>query len=322
MKLLTSLLALTLVSTATFAQGDQLYKLKALENSDTIKTIVTDTTKIKPEPKADLQLSQKDTTRIRFGKKEIMIIEKNGTTSIEIPKDGDRYTFDSDKDRDFTYKKHSRFKGNWAGFEWGFNGLVNNDYSNNPADLGFMSLRQERSWNFNLNFMQYSLGFGTDKVGLVTGLGLEYNNYHFRNLNSIKLNDLGIVVEDDSYITEVGRRVTSSRLSTSHLTLPLLLEFQIPTGRRNRIFISGGVIGGVRLSSYTKVEWDKPKEGVDKVKDPFNLSSFRYGYTARVGFKGLSLFATYYPTDLFEKNMGPDVNSFAIGLRLLNFSGN
>ncbi|MDX9771043.1 MAG: outer membrane beta-barrel protein [Tenuifilaceae bacterium] len=319
MKLLLTTLALSILTTITVAQDDKLAVLQNLEMTDTTKYAIVDTTKTNVDTKTVTQMSGKDTTKIRLGKREIVIVEKDGTTSIEIPDTGDKHTFDSFKDKDFTYKRKARFKGHWAGFEWGFNGLMDADQSiNMQDDLKYLELKQGRSWNFNLNFMQYSFGFGTDKVGMVTGLGLEFNNYHFRNSNTITVVD-GKTVVDDSYLLDPNKIVTKSRLSTTYLNAPLLLEFQIPTSYRHRIFFSAGVVGGVKIGSNTKVVYEGTNKGKDKVRDDFNLSPFRYGLTARLGYRGLSLFATYYPVQLFEDGKGDEIYPFSIGLRLLSF---
>ncbi|MDD3568005.1 MAG: outer membrane beta-barrel protein [Bacteroidales bacterium] len=319
MKLRLTTLALSVLTTITVAQEDKLKGLQDLEMSDTTKYIIVDTTKTNVDTKTVTAVSGKDTTKIRIGKREIVIVEKGGTTSIEIPETGDKHTFDSDKDKNFTYKRKARFKGHWAGFEWGFNGLMDADQSiNMQDDLKYLELKQGRSWNFNLNFMQYSFGFGTDKVGLVTGLGLEFNNYHFRNPTSIKVED-GVTVVNNSYALDPNKIVTKSKLSTTYFTAPLLLEFQIPTSYKHRIYFSAGVVGGVKIGSNTKVVYEGTNKGKDKVRDDYNLSPFRYGLTARVGYRKLSLFATYYPVQLFEENKGDEIYPFAIGLRLLSF---
>jgi len=302
--------------------------LKRLENGDSIQASQPDTLKqgdvITPSKTVEIDIDDTkiDTTKTRFGKRKIVIIEKDGTTAIEIPKGKEFYSEDDDDDRDsdFTYKKKPRFEGHWVGFEWGFNGFMDPNHSiNMKDDLKYLELRQGRSWNINLNILQYSLGFGTDKIGLVTGLGFEFNDYHFRNKTNIKV-DNGVTVVDSFYIQN-NYNVTKTNLSTSHLTIPLLLEFQIPTYKdKHRIFFSTGVIGGVRLGTHTKVIYADNNEKKDKVKDDFNLSAFRYGLTARLGYRGLKLFANYYPTALFEKDKGPEIYPFSVGLILLSFN--
>ena len=98
------------------------------------------------------------------------------------------------------------------------------------------------------------------------------------------------------------------------MTAPLLLEFQIPTGRK-RVYISAGVVGGLKLWSNTKIKYrvsgDKSKE---KVRSDFNLNPFRWGATVRVGYSFFGFHATYYVTDLFKNNMGPELNPINAGI--------
>ena len=224
-----------LVGAFTYSQDVLEQKLKALESNDTtaidsieVSDLEVDVDGLKvTEHSTSWSQSKSDTTTVRFGKRRIVIIEKDGSTSIEIPERNDTFTFDSDKDKDFTYKKKPRFKGHWAGFEWGFNGFMDPNNSINMKDeLKYLELRQGRSWNINLNILQQSFGLGTDKVGLVTGLGFEFNDYHFRNPITLKVEN-GVTLPDSSYFLNPDRNVTKSKLSMSHLTVPLLLEFQI-----------------------------------------------------------------------------------------------
>lgn len=315
-----------IICSTIFGQEAVIDSIKSIQNADSIElsqdeNITLNDSELKVGTKPDtIQSQSTDTTVIRFGKRKIVVIEKDGSTSIEIPEKNEEYTFESDEDKDFTYKKKPSFKGHWAGFEWGFNGFMDPNHSiNMKDDLKYLELRQGRSWNINLNIMQYSIGFGTDKVGLVTGLGFEFNDYHFRNQTNLKV-DNGVTVVDSFYIDN-DFNVTKTKLSTSHLTVPLLLEFQIPTSNdRHRIFMSAGVIGGVRLGTHTKVLYEGTSKGEDKKRGDYNLSAFRYGLTARIGYRGLKVFANYYPTPLFEKDKGPEVYPFSIGLILLNFN--
>lgn len=255
---------------------------------------------------------KEDTIKVKIGEKDIAIIEDEKGTRVDWDPEGE--------DKDEKSSKSGKFKPHWAGLEMGLNNYMNSDFSMSldPA-ASFMDLNTSRSWNFNLNFMEYGIGFGTDKVGLVTGLGLEWMNFHFDGTGSIRKDANGVIEPyTPQYVTD-GASVEKTKLQTTYLTAPLLLEFQIPAGKK-RVFISGGVIGGVKLGSNAKVVYredgNKQKE---KKKDDFNLSSLRYGLTVRAGYRNLKLFANYYPVSLFEKDKGPELYPFAVGLTLLTF---
>jgi hypothetical protein len=260
----------------------------------------------------------KDTTRIKIGGKGIEIIEgKDGTTRIDVKNLEKEVVKESNSES----KGKPKFKGNWAGIELGLNNFVNSDFSSSldPSN-NFMDLNTNRSINFNLNFIQYDIGLGTDKIGLVTGMGMEFSNYFFDGNNNIYKDANGIIAEYiPAFLSEPGASIIKSKLATTYLTVPLLLEFQIPAGKK-RIHLSGGIIGGAKLWSSTKIVYkERSNRQKEKVRDDFNLASLRYGYTIRAGYRNLNLFANYYPVPLFEKNKGPELYPYSIGIRLIGF---
>ena len=251
---------------------------------------------------------ESDTTTIRIGGRTIRLIEKDGSTDVTI--------LDREESRRRVTTRPRPFRGNWKGLELGLNNYLNSDFSVSLVpEEDFMELHTSRSWNVNLNFMQYDLTISRNNVGLVTGLGLEMNNYRFSNNNSITKQDRMIVpVNYDGS----GINLNKSRLRTYYLTVPLLLEFQSNHSRQShRAYFSAGVIGGVNIGSNTRVVYrDNTGKNRDKIRDDFYLSPFRYGFTIRTGIRSLNLYANYYPTSLFQKNKGPELYPIAVGLSI------
>lgn len=256
-----------------------------------------------------------DTIKVKIGKKGIKIIENEDGTSIDII-DLDEIEDEIEDEKDFNYKR--KFKGHWKGFEIGLNNLSTEEFSLSlPASDNFMNLNTGKSWNVNINFLQYGLGLVGNNIGIVTGLGLELNDYRFDNNNTIiKDKDNGMIVEDPYALP-----LEKSKFATSYLTVPLLLEFQVPAGKRNKgLFFSGGVIGGLKIGSHTKVVYIKEgNRRKDKGRGDFNLSPLRYGVTARVGYRALKVFVNYYVTPLFEDGAGPELYPFSVGLVFITF---
>lgn len=301
-------------------------KLEILENQSNSGISISDTgivimeengkSKVEITSKEILVVEEgKDTTRIKIGNKGIEIIEGgDGNTRINV-KDM------KNEETKSTEIKINKFKGNWSGIELGLNNFVTNDFRTNvDPSLNFMDLNTNRSLNLNINMLQYDIGFGKSKSGLVTGIGLELSNYFFDGNNNIKKNENGQIVENiPAILTEPGTDLIKSKLATSFLTIPLLLEFQIPAGKK-RVHISGGLIGGAKIGSRTKIVYkDRGNKQKEKIKDDFNLSALRYGYTLRAGFRNLNLFANYYPVPIFEKGKGPELYPYSIGLRFISF---
>ncbi|WP_163715292.1 outer membrane beta-barrel protein [Mangrovibacterium lignilyticum] len=256
-----------------------------------------------------------DTTTIRVGRRNIEIIEGKTRTYVNMEKDDD--------DGSCTWGKHKKkFNGHWSGFDIGVNGLANTDYSlykqpGNELPIGvpseFMELRQAASLEVNLNFVEYNISLKEDRVGIVSGLGLQWNNYKFDNSITINKMDDGLIhplnIEENNF--------KKSKLTASYLTLPIMLEFQIPVNdHSNSLFISGGMVGALNIGSHSKVKNDHSK---DKDHGSFNINPFKYSAIARIGLRDFSLYATYSFSTLFREDRGPEMFPFTIGISLINF---
>lgn len=230
----------------------------------------------------------------------------------DIESDCWEHSFDGD------FWKDDDFDPHWAGFELGLNNFMNDQMQMELPDNGwFLDLNTSKSWTFKLNLIEYGIPIAGNSAGFVTGLGFDWNNYHFdKNINLIETPE-GII--DAEMETAINYQKNS--LNTLYLTAPLLFEFQVPgNDSDDALFFSAGLIGGIKLGSKTKQFYEvSDREYKDKHKDDYQLAPFRYGVTARLGYKFVRVFATYYVTPLFEQNKGPEVHPFSIGLTLINF---
>lgn len=268
-------------------------KLQSLESPDTVKTAG-------------------DTTKIKIGRKEVSIFESGDQTEIRVRPAEQTHVSSEMQSRISRVRK---FRGHWSGFELGLNNFFDADFSTSHG-VDFMELRASKSLNVNLNFLQYNLRLAGDRVGLVTGMGLEFNDYKFINDITVERNG-GIIEPRDLSSLNLEK----TKLSTTYLTVPLLFEFQTAQIKRShRLYLSGGVIGGLKLGSHTKfVHFESGKKRKEKLRDDFYINPFRYGVTVRAGYRHLNLFANYYFTPLFQTNKGPELYPFAIGLSLFGF---
>ncbi len=242
-----------------------------------------------------------DTTRIRIGKKKFIIIDDDDNNKIAFEND------DSDKS--------SKFKGHFSGVDIGINNYFTSDFSTSlPANEEYLNLNTGKSWGLNVNFIQQSIGLVKNNIGLVTGLGLEFNNYRFDNRQMVLSGDSTVLYAH----TDTQNRYEKNKLVTTYLTVPLLMEFQIHVGERNKpIYFSLGATGSVKIGSHLKLKTDGGNK--TKKRDDFNLSPLRYGLSARVGYGALNFFANYSLQPMFEKDKGPELYPFTIGITLLYF---
>ena len=245
----------------------------------------------------------KSAVNVRVGSRGVTILEslEGKGPKIEFKKFGNKepaFHQDDEKSEDNRADRRSHFKGHWAGVEFGFNNYLTSDKSLSlPVNIDYMNLHSGKSNNFNINFSQISLGI-TRRIGLVTGLGLNWNNYRFDGNNNIQKGTTGIIE-----ILDPGANLEKSKLVTLYLNLPLLFEIQIPADH-SHINLAGGPLGAVKLHSHSKMVF----EDGDKVKsdDDFSLNMLRYGATARIGYENFQIYGTYYMNPLFKSGKGPD----------------
>jgi len=244
-------------------------------------------------------------TQIRILGGDIMIREEGDDTYVEIG-----------SNNNYRYRRTSRrFKGHYTGLEIGFNNYVTaNNSTNLPPDDSYMELDAGKSTCFAVNAIQWSIGLDRrGNIGLVTGLGIEWNNYHISGPYLLKKNEAGVIAYE-----RTNRPLHKNKLVTTHLNVPLLMEFQIPTNhRRNSLYFSGGAIGGMRINSYSRVVFDDNEEPhKQKIKGDYNLPKFRYGAMVRMGYRAINLYGTYYFSSLFEEGKGPELYPVSIGLSI------
>lgn len=266
------------------------------------------------------EVVKKDTTSIDLGSKKIEIIEDDDETSIKIYDDkeenDDEKSHEWDWDWDFdtdSGSKSKKFRGHWAGFEFGLNNYVNSDFKLSRTDEDeFMDLNTGKSWNFNFNFAQYSLGFNSKRTGMVIGMGIEWSNYHFSNANTIIKSDGEIIAQP------IPHSIIKNRLQTTYLTFPVLYELQLFQGNRNdRMYFAVGAIGGIKLFSNTKIKYtENGSKKKNKERGDYYLTPLRYGVTARAGYKMVKVYFNYYLSPLFLDGRGPELYPVAAGLAL------
>ena len=187
--------------------------------------------------------------------------------------------------------RHSKLlwnDGHWAGIGIHYSGLITNlGDMQLPDDAQYLS-QSAKSIGVTLNPIDYTL-LKSRHVGLLTGIGVEFNNFRFDNNIALKQEN-GVTVPDYQY-EEQHIRLSKSKLYTCYLNVPLLVEFQM--GRRNDFFINAGMVGGWRMGTHSKIKASDPRlSGKFKNHSNFGLRNFHYGYTLNIGYNHFAISAT------------------------------
>ena len=208
----------------------------------------------------------------------------------------------------------NKFRGHWNGFYFGFVNFGKTNYSKYGGN-DFMELDWASSFTMHFNFARFSFGLSPrQRFGIFTGFGLDYSRLCFDGditvrrkkgemLHAVPLSDLGI------------EEVKRSTFKALYLTIPLMLEKQIPAPHWKRFYVSTGFIGGIRLHSKTKVVYTSEKGNKRKLKEngSYGMVPFKVDYTLRVGYRGVCIWGNYSLTNMFNKNRAPELRPFAVG---------
>jgi len=252
-----------------------------------------------------------DSITVIMNDKRIVVVTDD-TVKVNL---GQRdYVISDDGVKISKHDKKPKFNGHWAGFDLSVNGLLNSSRMiNNPENYPYFDLNYNKSVGVNINFLEQNINLYKQHLGLVTGLGLTWNNYRFAS--NIELTEDGKLVVEPNL--DPTKNYEKSKLMVASLRVPLLLEYQTNSKlKTNSFHISGGVVGSARAWSHTKLKIDGSKV---KDKGDFYINPFRADAMATIGWGVINLYGTYAITEMFRHDKGPEVYPFEIGITLVGF---
>ena len=252
--------------------------------------------------------AKSDTARFPLGEVEILVVSKPDTSNT--PSDslsGSIDTPDVPTKNDLTH---------WGGLDLGVNFLVNSDNKMKyPANDEWIELDQAHSLSWRFNLFEQKIRIVKDYAGIITGVSLVYNSYSFDK-------NVALFANSDSTfaVLDTVSQYSKNKLRATYLQVPLMLEFNTSNDPERTFHVAAGIIGGWKIGSQYKQRFESEgKEYKVKVSDDYNLSPLTLDATARIGYRNLTLFATYGLTSLFKNDKGPEVYPITVGLSLVPF---
>lgn len=268
----------------------------------------TDTTGRQNQPPAD------DTIRIGG----MVIIRKAGSKDKEMKEDKEY------KMRKRRGDKPSNLSTNWWIFDIGFSNFTDKTLYTSTAAQGYapgsnktwFDLKDGKSRNINVWFFMQKLNVAKHIVNLKYGLGLELNNYHFKQPIRFQEPD-GTLVDPPLVIMDgtVGRSYKKNKLAADYLTVPMMLNFNFTPNRKKGFGISAGVSAGYLYSARNKTITSD--EGKEKTKDDFELEKWKLSYIAELSMGPVRFYGSYAPKTMFER--GLDIRPYNFGFRISNW---
>ena len=243
-------------------------------------------------------------------------------------RDSDRWRDRDSRERDTVRRPYSRRFRHLINFDLGTNNyLSNGEFPDN--DNALYAVRPWGSWYFGINSI-YQVRL-PGRFYLEIGPGISWYNFKFQEDRTriIDVNGVTTFIEDPDAANDYKK----SKLTASFINASLVPMYQFGRERRRRSVgswnnwsdinitpssggfrIGVGGYAGYRLGSHSKVKFQGGKK--DKDRDDFNLTNFRYGVRAQIGFKGTDLFFNYDLNELFRDGRGPELNAFSFGIVL------
>ncbi|MEN8696571.1 MAG: outer membrane beta-barrel protein [Bacteroidia bacterium] len=198
----------------------------------------------------------------------------------------------------------------WNKFHLGLNNLMNTDGKlETDANYGKMEVSPANSVNFQWDVVTQAMNLYKGKVRLVYGIGIDYNNYRFKNDISLMPDSIPLMVLED------GINYDKNKLVTQHLNIPVMINFKLaPKNAKEVVYVSAGANLGYLIRSHQKQVWDVKGKKKNKIRDDYNLEQFRIGYEVQFGYKNIVLFGKYFPKSIFKANQGPELRTVSAGI--------
>jgi hypothetical protein len=256
------------------------------------------------------------------GKKESDTIRVGNMTIINTPgghadHDDDDKNKNPDKGHNKKHYKKRTVSTNWAILDLGFTNYDDQTNYTQAAAIGFVEpglgksdfkLRTGKSSNVNIWIFMQRLNLIKGVVNLKYGLGVELNNYRYKQ--PLKFNT------DPTRITkDLSTHYSKNKLAAEYATVPVMLNFNFTPHRRRGFGFSAGASVGYLYNSRQKTITDA--DGKQKEHDDFDLRPWKVSYIGEISLKYFKLYGSMATQSIFEK--GLDQTPYSFGIRFSNW---
>lgn len=284
-----------------------------------------------------LKGQEKNDTTINFNQKRYEISDKDNQVRVKVFKtDNDTIEHElspiyeavfSDNQSVETYSIESKFEfnfpmikrkrrsnihGHFEGMQIGR--LYSTDAMSQFDEAGGVAL--SKSNEIAINPISATVTLIPRFAGITTGIGVQWQNMHVgQNMHFVNNNG---ITEVEPAPEGIDYRI--SRLRTFNFTLPIYLELQ-PT-KKDRFFLSGGILFGVNAYTSNKVKYRDPVSNTKiKIQEgkEYNINPFSISYVAQIGWDDYGIYAKYTPTSFFKSGKGFDFQTFSVGIAFYSF---
>jgi hypothetical protein len=259
--------------------------------------------------------SPKDDT-IRIG--NMVIIRKAGSKEREIVHDREY------KMRNRRAEKPANISTNWWIFDIGFSSYTDKTVYSSAAAQAYapgsnstwFDLKDGKSRNVNVWFFMQKLNVAKHVMNLKYGLGLELNNYRYKQHIRYNANPAAVVNPPRVILDATANRsYDKDKLAADYLTVPMMLNFNFTPHRKKGFGFSAGISAGYLYSARNKTITSD--EGKKKAKDDFELEKWKLSYVAELSLGPVRFYGSYAFKNMYER--GLDMKPYNFGFRFSNW---
>lgn len=214
----------------------------------------------------------------------------------------------------------------WGVIDIGFSNFINNT---NYADAGaqayapgsnesWFDIRPFKSRNINIWLVTQKINLINNYVNFQYGLGLELNNYFYKQ--PIRYDDKAPAIESAPVVridpkaiaTPAERLYKKNKLAADYVTVPLMLNFNLTPNRLYNFELSAGISVGYLYSARNKTITSD--EGKQKARDDFDLSPWKLSYVADVKLGVITFYGSLAFKSMYKR--GLDITPYNFGIRI------
>ena len=226
--------------------------------------------------------------------------------------------------RDRRRDKPSNISTNWWIVDLGFSNYVDDTEYGTPAAEAYapgsnktwFDLKDGKSRNVNIWVFMQRMNLIKHRVNLKYGLGLELNNYHYKQNIRYVEKPLPIVDPMRVYLDQTtDRDYKKNKLAADYLTVPMMLNFNFTPKRDKAFGFSAGISAGYLYSARNKTKTSD--EGKEKAKDDFELQRWKLSYVAELSLGPVRFYGSYALKNMYER--GLNMKPYTFGFRFSNW---
>lgn len=212
-------------------------------------------------------------------------------------------------------------KTQWGIVDIGISNYVDNTIYNSSeaqsyapnANEEWMGIKPFKSRNVNIWFVTQQLNLVQHYVNFQYGLGLELNNYFYKQ--PIRYQTQPLAVQNVPIIhidEELDRKYKKNKLAADYITIPVMLNFNLTPYRLYPFEVSAGLSAGYLYSARSKTITSD--EGKTKARGDFDLRPWKLSYIAELNFGILRLYGSYAFKSMYAR--GLDITPYNFGIRI------